>query len=75
MSRKFGTLVCLTILLICVFVVDETAAQYFPFFGNGLGYGYNAYSYGNPLQTLLYGNYNGYYGKREAGFGPSETKH
>lgn len=63
MFCKSTLIACLATLLVLIVVVD---AQYLPYFGNGLGYGYNAYAFNNPYSFL----YGGYYGKREAGFGP-----
>lgn len=52
----------LILLVALVVVVDQVQSQYLPYYGYGLGYGYNALAYGNPY----YGY--GVYGKREAGF-------
>ncbi|KAH7715106.1 hypothetical protein AAVH_17534 [Aphelenchoides avenae] len=43
-------------------VVEHASAQYWGYPGYGYGYGWPGYGYG----------YGGWYGKREAGFGPSD---
>lgn len=55
----------LVALFLCIFVANEVVGQYLPYYGNGLGYGYNAYAFGSPYPIV--------YGKREAGFGPSNA--
>lgn len=64
MSTKIVFLVALVLFL---FVTNEVVAQYLPYYGYGLGYGYNAYAFGAPHPIV--------YGKREAGFGPSDANH
>ncbi|CAJ0582329.1 unnamed protein product, partial [Mesorhabditis spiculigera] len=71
------TVICFLALLCCFAVMTE--AQYY-------GYGYGGYpsyyggygSYGYPSYYGGYGGYGyggyGYYGKREAGFAPSDNK-
>ncbi|EFP11289.1 hypothetical protein GCK72_017579 [Caenorhabditis remanei] len=75
MNAKF--LLCVLAVIMCS-VVQEASAQYYGYassyypsayyggYGNAYG-AYGAYGYG------LGSAYAGYYGKREAGFGPSQN--
>ncbi|CAL2045163.1 unnamed protein product [Caenorhabditis brenneri] len=77
MNAKF--LLCVLALATCS-LVQEASAQYYGYASSAYypsyygGYGYGAYgAYGAYGGYGLGSAYAGYYGKREAGFGPSQN--
>ncbi|CAI4223643.1 unnamed protein product [Auanema sp. JU1783] len=70
-SAKFIILVSL--LVLCAFVT-QTEAQYAYSPYSYYGYGYGGYPYYNYYYPSYYTGYYGYYGKREAGFGPQQAQ-